>query len=136
MTKDQVQKALVIYRGRLMDRFGPFLKPREAPTVPGNSNHMLWMIDKVDKILASSEVDMEKVMRWLGFLQGALWCNELCSIDEMREHCRAALATTDPEFKRLFDIAVEPSPPPDPEEYQCVGCGGQCPSGVGCGRGR
>jgi len=29
---------------------------------------------------------MEKFMRWLGFLQGAMWANGLYSIDELKSH--------------------------------------------------
>jgi hypothetical protein len=30
--------------------------------------------------------DTEKLNRWLGFVQGALWCNGVFSIDELRAH--------------------------------------------------
>lgn len=31
----------------------------------------------------------EKFMRWLGFMQGALWSEGIYTIDEMREHNRS-----------------------------------------------
>ena len=30
----------------------------------------------------------ERLMRWLGFMQGVLWCKHIYSIDDMREHNR------------------------------------------------
>lgn len=44
------------------------------------------MIDEIRKML--DEGDMEKVMRWLGFLQGALWTYEWYKLDELRDHNR------------------------------------------------
>lgn len=136
MTKEQIQNALRIYRDKVVARVGRFLKPCKAPTIPGDHGHLLWMIDEIDKMLAQPGVDMEKVMRWVGFLQGALWCNQVCTIDEMRDHCRSVPVR---EFAHNLVVALVKSDQPEqqdlePEPYECVGCGGQCPVGH-CGRG-
>lgn len=33
-----------------------------------------------------SEKLWEKIMRWLGFMQGVLWCNGVYTIEQMQEH--------------------------------------------------
>jgi hypothetical protein len=35
--------------------------------------------------------DVEKQMRWLGFIQGVLWHRKLYTLDELRAHCRQEL---------------------------------------------
>ncbi len=43
--------------------------------------HLLWMCEQT-KLFA--EQDIEKAMRWLGFIQGVLWARCGVAIDEMR----------------------------------------------------
>lgn len=42
--------------------------------------HLKWMIGEMRNI-----TDREKLMRWIGFMQGALWSLGLSSIDNFRE---------------------------------------------------
>lgn len=42
--------------------------------------HLKWMIIEMRTI-----DDKEKLMRWIGFMQGALWSLGLVSIDDFRE---------------------------------------------------
>lgn len=44
-------------------------------------SHALWMCAEIPRLLDENKI--EKVMRWLGFVQGILWCNGLVSIDEL-----------------------------------------------------
>ena len=65
------------------------------------ANHALSMIEPLSMILSEIEtlelkghsVDVlrigrlrEKVMRWLGFIQGALWAMGIYTVDELRAH--------------------------------------------------
>lgn len=50
--------------------------------------HAAGMIPKMRKFFTNGEED--KGFRWLGFLQGILWCNGIYSIEEMRDHNRAS----------------------------------------------
>lgn len=43
--------------------------------------HIAWMCDT---LLQEENFDDEKLNRWLGFIQGALWSAGLCSIDDLR----------------------------------------------------
>jgi len=51
---------------------------------------MRAMLDEIDatgnQYAVVNVPRMEKFMRWLGFLQGALWSMEVYTIDELRAH--------------------------------------------------
>ena len=49
-------------------------------------NHVLWMCNIIEEQLKEGEYG--KAERWLCFIQGVLWMNGICSIDEMREDNR------------------------------------------------
>lgn len=50
--------------------------------------HARWMCDEI--IVKSSEYDShtEKIMRWLGFVQGVLWATGFYSIEQMKDDNR------------------------------------------------
>lgn len=61
----------------------------EERAVPSSSealSHVLWMLGEMRKHIEAQET--EKVMRWLGFVQGVLWTTDVYSIDEMRDDNR------------------------------------------------
>lgn len=45
-------------------------------------NHLLWMCEEAKKIV--DEGRTEKAMRWLGFLQGALWALRVRTLEQMK----------------------------------------------------
>jgi len=51
-------------------------------------NHILFkMIPKMDAMLVlPSQEDIEKFMRWLGFIQGVLWQRGWFTLEELKEH--------------------------------------------------
>jgi hypothetical protein len=48
----------------------------------GALNHVLWMCAEVKKLV--EEDCIEKAMRWLGFIQGALWSMSFFSINNLK----------------------------------------------------
>ncbi len=46
--------------------------------------HLLSMIPRMRVFV--SEGRMDKVFRWLGFMQGVLWTLEVYTLDELKEH--------------------------------------------------
>jgi hypothetical protein len=94
MTPQQVLDALDLYEDRLK-RYG-------AKTVRANTkskshpldaqvqaNHLLWMCGETRKGLeGGEEANVEKAMRWLGFIQGGLWAGGIYSIDDLKNHNR------------------------------------------------
>lgn len=46
--------------------------------------HLRTMIPRMRVFL--EEQRREKLMRWIGFIQGALWSEEVFTLDELKEH--------------------------------------------------
>ncbi len=44
--------------------------------------HCHGMLDKMVELV--HEGRMEKVFRWLGFIQGVLWANQICTLTELK----------------------------------------------------
>ena len=47
--------------------------------------HSAWMIFQIQTMLSENSNNMEKIMRWYGFVQGALWSVGIYTIDRMRK---------------------------------------------------
>ena len=47
--------------------------------------HLKHMIVEMREMPINNEEDLEKLMRWIGFMQGALWGIGYFSIDNLRE---------------------------------------------------
>ena len=45
--------------------------------------HVRWMLSEMLNM-----TDAGKLNRWLGFVQGALWCSRVFTVDELRTHVR------------------------------------------------
>jgi hypothetical protein len=48
--------------------------------------HLVFMLEEIPKLL--DEGRTEKAMRWLGFVQGAIWAYGLVSIDDLKSSNR------------------------------------------------
>lgn len=48
--------------------------------------HCCGMLDKIEKFVAEGR--MEKVFRWLGFVQGCLWSAGFYTLEELKNHNR------------------------------------------------
>ena len=53
---------------------------------PGKFDHVRGMLSAV--LAHEAGGDREKAMRWIGFIQGALWVLGVYTIDQMRDHNR------------------------------------------------
>jgi hypothetical protein len=58
----------------------------EAVYVPETYKHLLYMLWQIPHFI--KEGRKEKANRWLGFVQGALWANDIYTIEEMKDHNR------------------------------------------------
>lgn len=47
--------------------------------------HILWMLNELHKL------EGDKYNRWLGFIQGYLWTNNIYTIEQLREHNKQVL---------------------------------------------
>ena len=66
--------------------------------------HIRWMITEMRPTLAKLRIDytqkdMDKMQRWLGFVQGALWTSGIATIEDLRQDNK-----------------------PDAERTRCSGC--------------
>ena len=92
MTVDQIKTAVAKYRVELLKYQYESLS---APTDKicgadideiGCLQHVLAMCDTVEHLVEQGKI--EKAFRWLGFMQGVLWCGGVYSIDQMRDDNR------------------------------------------------
>jgi len=73
--------------GRQPERFvGGFPEKGAFPTREAALRHLLWMCSQVKLFVETREI--EKAMRWLGFMQGTFWMAGVKSIDAMRDDNR------------------------------------------------
>lgn len=89
MDDAKIRKVLRMYRRELIKR-GAKPVSIHHEKIPRTSDekldHILGMIPKMYKFL--NEGRREKVMRWLGFIQGVLWATKVYSVDELKNHNR------------------------------------------------
>ena len=84
MTKKQVIKLCKIYQEHFSDSgIEPIKEGKKSGRI---LNHLMWMTIEIPKLV--EEDKMEKVFRWLGFLQGALWANGAFTLEELKNHNR------------------------------------------------
>jgi len=69
------------------------IRPERHPDwlKPGSSKeaalaHCYYMINQMENFVEEKRI--EKVFRWLGFVQGILWMTEQYTIDELKNHNR------------------------------------------------
>lgn len=84
MTKDQVKDAAKTLKQCLGD--GPEIRNIEAKTLEDEYAHLRFMCSEIPNILDQDKID--KAMRWLGFVQGAIWKLGLRSIHDMKNDNR------------------------------------------------
>lgn len=69
MTKDEISRSVIQYRDTLINN--PDFEYQ----------HIISMIPKMLVM-----EDVEKLMRWLGFIQGVLWAKQLYTLEELKSH--------------------------------------------------
>ena len=106
MTIKKVRELVDEYRNVILCRIGvlgyseEYETPKQLPddmilatdTVPSERlSHYLFMCDQIVIFMESGGSDKkEKGMRWLGFLQGALWREGFYSLRGLKDHSREA----------------------------------------------
>ena len=90
MSPQQIKDVVIMYSQRLQDTV---IEKHGKPL-----QHTKWMCYEVEKMVDELELisecvrkDYSKINRWLGFIQGVLYCDGVYTIDEMREHNRKEL---------------------------------------------
>lgn len=89
MTEGKIREVLAIYRKKFEDLGIPKRQfPHDSLPVSNNEflSHCYGMLDEMEVFLQEGRI--EKVFRWLGFIQGCLWKSGVYTIGEMKDHNR------------------------------------------------
>ncbi len=90
MSPEKVLEVIEIYRQALIERNigkAPF-PPDDFLELPElGFEHCHYMLDVMVEFINEGG-RMEKVFRWLGFVQGVLWVNKVYTITEIKNFCR------------------------------------------------
>lgn len=100
MTPEKVLEVLDLYEeaftrsgiGKIQIKFDSKLSGAVATTL-GALAHCHGMIDEMRQFVAEGRMD--KVFRWLGFMQGVLWTNGWYTLAELMDHNRPPGSTFD-----------------------------------------
>jgi len=87
MKREQILEVCQEYDDMLKNE-GFDIEHREKFENNRDMNHIRWMLNEIPKII-DIPCKMEKVNRWLGFIQGSLWMGEFYTIEEMKSHNRS-----------------------------------------------
>lgn len=79
MTKNRVREILAHYQEVLSGKGYVSIRDFSHP----NGDHLFWMCEQAGVFLEANQI--EKAMRWLGFIQGAMWYADIRSVEEMRQ---------------------------------------------------
>lgn len=88
MTNEEILEAAKKYHSALLALDALPERNIEAATPMARRRHMTWMCEEISAMVATGDTSAkqrEKIMRWLGFLQGALWMDELSSIEDLKK---------------------------------------------------
>lgn len=96
MNKDQVVAAVKKYSDHLSVAGVKSNRHLELEVKPFNINasapelleHARWMCDEIIMLIGKYDEHVEKIMRWLGFVQGVLWSTGTYTIDQMKDDNR------------------------------------------------
>lgn len=86
MTQEKLRKVIAQYRKRFEEMGvepAPYLYDRVVVNRDRALAHAADMLPKMEKMLDEGEI--EKLMRWLGFIQGALWALGIDTIEELKD---------------------------------------------------
>lgn len=78
MTKEKVLEVINLYKKELDDVLS------KTASIEEELEHCQTMLPQMEEFI--KEDRMDKVFRWLGFIQGVLWCQGVFEIDEMKNH--------------------------------------------------
>ncbi len=92
MDVQKIREAIVTYRKyfeKLGVPKGDFQRDKN-PSFFEAYMHCHGMLDKMERFLEEGRID--KVQRWLGFIQGVLWATSAFGLEELKAHNRPATA--------------------------------------------
>jgi hypothetical protein len=86
MEKEQIIQVCKQY-DTYIENMGYSIKMNKNPdNITDEYNHIRWMLSEIPNKLQNNKI--EKANRWLGFIQGFLWCRGHYLIDDLKNHNR------------------------------------------------
>jgi hypothetical protein len=84
MTDEKVKEAFDKCHAllRMFASFEPERNIEAMPGTPASYKHLIWLALNGPALLDQGKRD--KAMRWLGFIQGAIWWGRLAGIEELK----------------------------------------------------
>lgn len=81
-------------------------EPVRESDVTGSLDHICWMCHEIPNLIDSEK--FVKANRWLGFVQGVLWNQEIFPIEVLKDHNRKDVKYQEPspEVKKWIDDFV------------------------------
>ena len=92
MTSEKILEAAKSCKGLLVVRKIPsirFLSDRFPDFESETLAHAHYMLDEIINVFIPAG-RLEKAFRWLGFVQGVLWCKQLLIVDNLKDQNRPA----------------------------------------------
>jgi hypothetical protein len=88
VTKQKLFEVIALYEKFLINRGARSIKIDESvhPTQAAALDHALAMLPEMRMFIREGRI--EKVFRWLGFIQGILWSFGEFSLNELKDHSR------------------------------------------------
>lgn len=74
MLKNDILKIVDFYKNLLLD--SGYKSKQNGKEL----EHVLYMIEKIETL------ELDKAFRWLGFIQGILYCKGIFTIEELKKH--------------------------------------------------
>ena len=83
MTTEKLREAFLACEALVAEQgVSTAVRNADAEDREGRLSHLLWLAQ--NGLLLVEEGRREKAMRWLGFLQGAVWAFKLANIDNLK----------------------------------------------------
>ncbi len=89
MKKEKILSVIAIYRAKFIELgVGKIDFPHEETlnTPEHGLEHCHGMLDRMEEFI--KEDRMDKVFRWLGFIQGVLWVRKIYTLTDLMNHNR------------------------------------------------
>jgi len=65
-------------------RFENYTPEKAENEYSSGTKHILYMLHEIPKFIEAGR--KEKAMRWLGFIQGWMWCEDIYEIKDFKNH--------------------------------------------------
>lgn len=87
LTHKQILNVIPLYKTKIEEALAGELGEW---SIQDNAERLTHCIFMIGRMMGAESMQDDKANRWLGFIQGVLWCTGLYSVSEMAEHNQQA----------------------------------------------